>query len=250
VWNNVWGWGHEDAAYRLANAGFDVVLCNATSLYFDLAYEKDPIERGYYWAGFVGMRAPFEFVPLDVFKNASRTSMGQPIGVNSFPDRERLTPDGMRHVLGIQGELWGENLRSPKDLEYMAFPRVIALAERAWAQSPDWAEIEDTALRRNKMDADWNQFANRLGQRELPRLDYIFGGINYRVPPPGAVVRDGVLYANVSLPGLEIRYTLDGSEPTKSSAKYSAPLPVDHDLRLKTFSSRERGSRTVDVSVK
>ena len=53
VWNNVWGWGREDAAYRLANAGFDVVLCNATQLYFDLAYEKDTQEPGYYWAGFV-----------------------------------------------------------------------------------------------------------------------------------------------------------------------------------------------------
>ena len=45
VWNNVWGWGGEDAAYRLANAGFDVVLCNATHLYFDLSCEKDPRSR-------------------------------------------------------------------------------------------------------------------------------------------------------------------------------------------------------------
>jgi hexosaminidase len=250
VWNNVWGWGREDAAYRLANAGFDVVLCNATNLYFDLAYEKDPSERGYYWAGFVGMRAPFEFIPFDVFKNASQTSMGQPVRADSFADRQRLTPDGTRHILGIQGELWGENLRDPKDLEYMAFPRVIALAERAWAPSPDWAEIEDPDTRRNKMEADWNAFANRLGRRELRRLDYLFGGVNYRLPPPGAVVRDGVLYANVAIPGLEIRYTLDGSEPTKSSARYSAPVLVDHDARLRSFSSGERGSRTVDVRVK
>ena len=94
VWNNVWGWGREDAAYRLANAGFDVVLCNATNLYFDLACEKDPLERGYYWAGFVGMRAPFDFVPLDVFKNASQTSMGVPLQSETFADRVRLTPAG------------------------------------------------------------------------------------------------------------------------------------------------------------
>src|SRR5262249_35290002 len=135
VWNNVWGWGREDAAYRLANAGYDVVLCNATNLYFDLACEKDPSEIGYYWAGFVDVRAPFDLIPLDVFKNADRTSMGQPVRTESLANRARLTPDGEQHILGIQGQLWGENLRSSEKLESMAFPRLISLAERAWAQS-------------------------------------------------------------------------------------------------------------------
>ena len=94
VWNNVWGWGQEDAAYRLANAGFNVVLCSATHLYFDLACEKDPLEPGYYWAGFVSMRPPFEFIPLDMFKNAERTSMGQVVREESLSDRIHLTPRG------------------------------------------------------------------------------------------------------------------------------------------------------------
>ena len=53
AWNNAWGSGKEDVAYRLANAGYEVVLANAANLYFDLAYAKDPQEPGYYWAGFV-----------------------------------------------------------------------------------------------------------------------------------------------------------------------------------------------------
>ena len=92
VWNNVWGWGREDAAYRLANAGFDVVLANATNLYFDLATEKDPLEPGYYWAGFVDMRAPFEFNPFDFYQNARAqldgASRWQPI---NSPRVTRLT---------------------------------------------------------------------------------------------------------------------------------------------------------------
>jgi hexosaminidase len=247
VWNNVWGWGREDAAYRLADAGFDVVLCNATNLYFDLACEKDPLERGYYWASFVGMRAPFEFVPLDVFKNASQTSMGQPVRQDSFADRVRLTSDGTRHILGIQGELWSENLRSEQDLEYMAFPRVIALAERAWAESPRWASIENSDSRQTELQADWNQFANRLGQRELPRLDYLSGGVQYRLPPPGAMIRDGWLHANVAIPGLEIRYTTDGSEPDATSASYSDPVPIQNGVKLRSFNTRGRGSRTANV---
>ncbi|HEX4415923.1 MAG TPA: family 20 glycosylhydrolase [Lacipirellulaceae bacterium] len=248
VWNNVWGWGREDAAYRLANAGFDVVLCNATNLYFDLACEKDPLERGYYWAGFVGMRAPFEFVPLDVFKNANQTSMGQAEGEESFADRVRLTASGANHILGIQGELWSENLRSEENLEYMAYPRMIALAERGWAKSPQWASIRDAAPRRAELETAWNRFANRLGQRELPRLDYFAGGMKYRLPPPGAVVRKARLEANVELPGLDIRYTTDGSEPELTSTLYSESVPIHGAAKLRTFDTRGRGSRTVTVS--
>ena len=247
VWNNVWGWGREDAAYRLANAGFDVVLCNATHLYFDLACEKDPLEPGYYWAGFVGVRAPFEFVPFDVFKNADRNSMGQPVSGDSLSSRARLTSDGSHHVLGLQGQLWGENLRDPQYVEYMGFPRIIALAERAWACSPAWAQIADEATRRSQLDRDWNQFANRLGQRELPRLDYLYGGINYRIPPPGAIMRDGRVWANVAFPGLNIRCSNDGSDPDATAVLYRGPVSLAQKLELKSFDTRRRGSRTVSV---
>lgn len=248
VWNNVWGWGREDAAYRLANAGFDVVLSSATHLYFDLACEKDPLEPGYYWAGFVDARAPFEFAPLNVFKNAKCNAMGQPLSRESLAGGTRLTAEGTQHITGIQGQLWGENLRSEKSLEYMAFPRIIALAERAWAATPAWAEIDDREQRELQLERDWNQFANRLGQRELPRLDYLFGGIHYRLPPPGAVVRDGQVRANVEFPGMAIHYTIDGSTPTVDDPIYRAPIPVVEGMQFRSFDSRGRGSRSVIVS--
>lgn len=248
VWNNVWGVGREDAAYRLANAGFDVVLCNATHLYFDLACEKHPDELGHHWAGFVGTRAPFALAPLDVFKNAGKNCLGQAVDEASFASRARLTAEGQRHILGIQGQLWAENLRTARDLDYMAFPRLVALAERAWARSPVWADVADAAERQRQIDRDWNQFANRLGQRELPRLDFLQGGVDYRLPPPGAVVRDGLLHANSELPGLVIRYTTNGSEPTADDTIFQAPLPLEAEIRLRTFDTRGRGSRTVTIA--
>jgi hexosaminidase len=248
VWNNVVGWGREDAAYRLANAGFDVVLCNATHLYFDLACEKDPHEPGYYWAGFVDVRAPFALVPLDVFKNAHRDGMGRPVSAETFANRTRLTNEGTSHIVGIQGQLWAENLRTSAMLEYLAFPRIIALAERAWSSSPAWAEIDDAAERDRRLNDDWNRFANRLGQFELPRLDYLAGGVHYRLPPPGAMVRDGAVEANVELPGLTIRYTIDGSDPGPTSTLYRSPIPLAPTVKLRTFDSRGRGSRTVTIA--
>lgn len=223
VWNDVPSAGREDAAQRLVAAGFDVVLCNATHLYFDLAYESAAEEPGQHWAGFVDTRLPFEFAPLSI----SDAGAGQ--------------------VIGIQGQLWGEHLRSPERLEYMAFPRLLAMAERAWAATPGWADQQDTAIRAQQLAADWHQFANRLGQRELPRLDFLCGGVRYRLPPPHTLVLEDNLHAHVEFPGLTIRYTTDGTEPTAASALYVAPIPHSGTIKLRSFDVRGRGSRTATV---
>ncbi|SMC29753.1 hexosaminidase [Andreprevotia lacus DSM 23236] len=247
IWNNVWGWGQEDFAYQLANAGYKVVLCNVTNLYFDLAYEKDPAEPGYYWGGFINTRKAYEFVPLDIYTTATVNLFGHDLG-DSLKDKARLTAEGTKNVIGIQGELWGENLRDAGRLEYLAMPRIVALAERAWAKDPGWTQIADKAARDAKMDADWNQFANRLGQRELPRLDGFLGGYGYRVPVPGAKLEGGKLHANIESPGFALRYTTDGSEPTARSAEYTGPVAVSGTVKIAAFTTTNRRGRVVSVS--
>ncbi|WP_028455788.1 family 20 glycosylhydrolase [Chitinilyticum litopenaei] len=247
VWNNVWGWGQEDYAYQLANAGYKTVLSNVTNLYFDLAYAKDPAEPGYYWGGFIETRYAYEFCPLDIFTTATVNLFGHPLDREALDMKVRLTEEGVKNILGIQGQLWAENVRDAGRLEYLAMPRVIALAERAWAADPGWTAMADAAARQAKMDADWNEFANRLGQRELARLDGFLGGYGYRIPLPGAKIENGKLFANVSAPGLTIRYTLDGSEPVASSPRYIAPVDVAGKVKLATFASDNRKSRTVVV---
>jgi hexosaminidase len=103
--------------------------------------------------------------------------------------------------------------------------------------------IEDREKRVAAMDKDWNAFANIVGQRDLPRLDYLFGGFNYRLPPPGAVLKDGVLHANIDFPGLTLRYTTDGSEPGADSPVYEEPVEVSGTVKLRSFDTRGRGSR-------
>ena len=247
VWNNVWGLGAEDVAYKLANAGYKVVLSGASSLYFDHAYDKDPDEPGFYWAGFADTRTPYELVPFDLFKTARTDLMGNALRPSAFGDRVRPTDTGQENILGLQGQLWGETLNTPARMDYMAFPRLISLAERAWAPQPAWVKHADDISRERALAAEWNGFANRLGQRELPRLDYLHGGVGYRLPPPGGIIEGGALKANVALPGLMIRYTTDGSEPTVEAPLYSGPVAVSGTAKLKTFDTRGRGSRTTVV---
>ncbi len=250
-WNNRWGSGQEDCAYRLANAGYEVVLSNAANLYFDLAYAKHPQEPGYYWAGFVGTRSAFGFCPLDARAMPDLDPMGHALDRGVLDALQPLDPDARSRIKGIQGQLWGENARSRARIDYLALPRLIGLAERAWAADPRWEAVEDPQRRAELAARDWNEFANRLGQRELPRLDRANQPWDYRLPPPGAVVEDGRLEANVAFPGLAVHYTVDGLDPSVRSARYDGPVMLAgaRTVKLATFDTRGRASRIVTLNL-
>jgi hexosaminidase len=82
--------------------------------------------------------------------------------------------------IGMQGQLWSELIRTTEQLEYMTFPRLQALAERAWHHAL-WEKTGNVY----DMKRDWIEFANTLGYREFPRMEKL--GVRYRLPPPGAM---------------------------------------------------------------
>ena len=83
---------------------------------------------------------------------------------------------------GLQAQVWTEVMRTERELHEMIFPRIIAVAERAWHESL-WEKTENRQERIHKTNREWASFVEAL-RRELKRLDDI--GIMYRVPPPGA----------------------------------------------------------------
>jgi hexosaminidase len=242
VWNSIYE--NLDLGNRLANAGFPVILCNVNNFYFDLAYTHHPAERGLYWGGFVNTRSSFNFIPYDVFKCNLADKWGNPYDSETdFAGMENLKPDAYKRIIGLQAELWSETVKGGTMAEYYYLPKLIGFAERAWVGQASWGTIVEQEKRVAAMEKDWNRFANIVGHREMPRLDYLFGGFNYRIPPPGAVIRDGLLHANVDFPGLTIRYTTDGSEPDANSPVYSEPLEVSGQVMVRSFDTRNRGSR-------
>jgi len=248
VWNSIFGWGGEDIAYQLANLGYPVVLCNASNLYFDLSYDKDPENAGLYWAGYVNTRTAYDFVPFDLFKTAQMGRYGEKLDRAALAKgKAKLNSKAQKNVLGIQGQLWSETLISPERLELSTFPKLMGLAERAWAQQPAWATDADEDKRFTNLEKDWNQFTNTIGQKEMTRMDYLSGGVGYYIPPAGAKIEAGKLYANTAFPGLSIRYTIDGSEPTVTSQEYTEPIEVKGDVKLKVFSGGGNSSRTTIV---
>ena len=132
-------------------------------------------------------------------------------------------------------------------MEYLLIPRLLALAERAWSDDPAWVKEKHPAISQELHDEALSVFVNILGKRELPRLDYYNGGINYRVPTPGGTVDDGKVFANIQLPGFVIRYTTDSSEPDSLSTIYTSPIPSGTPVKLKAFDQRGRASETITI---
>ncbi|WP_394840730.1 carbohydate-binding domain-containing protein [Pendulispora brunnea] len=248
-WSNVWDWGREDDAYKYANNDQTVILAHATNLYMDLAYNNDPEEPGYYWANFVDESKTFNYLPFNIFDIATQSRMGDTFPAGYWNNKVHLTDNSKRaNILGMQGLLWGENLKSPELVEYFAFPKILGVAERAWNfNTPETA---------NALPPAWKQFVTTLGQAELPRLDYYHPvdlrgelpkttGVNYRVPLPGAKIDNGQLLANLRYPGLAIEYSTDNGTTFQP---YTAPTAVTGTVWVRTKTPNGHYSRAAKVN--
>ncbi|MDQ2658432.1 MAG: family 20 glycosylhydrolase, partial [Bacteroidota bacterium] len=247
IWNNLFD--NQDLGYRFANAGYPVVLCNVSNFYFDLAYSKDPREPGLYWAGFVNTRDAWLFAPFDMLKTTLTTSMGRKVDVDKeYADKEKLKPEARKNILGLEAQLWSETIKGRDMIEYYMLPKLLGFAESAWARERAWETVADPQRREQLYNKEWNVFANTLGQKELQRLSYLQGGYNYRIAPPGAVIREGILHANSDFPGMIIRYTIDGTEPDENSPVWLKPVKVSGHVILKAFDASGRSSRPVALN--
>jgi hexosaminidase len=179
-------WGGAETAQTWGAKGYRGILALPDYLYFDFPYALDPHERGYYW----GSRA------TDSFKTFSLAPNNLPQNAEVMPDREgkpfELTSKGpAARIDGMQGQAWSEIMRTDQQFEYMVYPRLLALAERAWHRA-DWERPyregeryklgETDLVDKLALARDWQGFASVVEQRELAKLK--LAGIGYRSPPP------------------------------------------------------------------
>jgi hexosaminidase len=127
-------------AVEAASAGHDVVMTPTSHCYLDYYQSRDRSKEPAAIGAFLPLKAVYAFEPVPA-------QLGLPYRA---------------HILGAQGNLWTEYVASLKHAQYMAFPRVCALAEVVW--SPQGSR-------------NWDEFKPRL-EYHCRRLDRL--GINYR----------------------------------------------------------------------
>jgi hexosaminidase len=139
----VMSWRGNKGGIAAARAGHEVVMAPNTHTYFDYYQSKGPGEP-LAIGGFIPLETVYGFDPI-------------PPG---------LTREEARRILGAQAQLWTEYIATPEHLEYMAFPRLVALAEVAWTP---------------QSQRDFPAFLNRL-RRHLARLEEL--QVNFRPLEP------------------------------------------------------------------
>ena len=188
----VMSWRGTAGGIDAARQGRDVIMTPTSPLYLDY-YQGDP-----------------RFEPLAI---GGLNTLEQVYAFEPVPDA--LTPAQARRILGAQGNVWTEYLKTPAAVEYMAYPRAIALAEVTWSA---------------RDRRDWDSFARRLpgALRALDRLR-----VNYRLPHVNGLDRDVLtlepkvrVTLGAAFDGAEVRYTLDGTDPTPRSPRYDRPFDV------------------------
>ena len=246
VWNNSWGGGREDMIYRLANKGFKTIMSNSSAFYFDMVDDFDMENSGMSWSGYVTYQDSWGTEPLNVFANKVKLkSLG--IDEVSVATKELLKPEALENFLGIQSQLWTETITSEEIFDALFMPNLIVFSQRAWAAKEPWLELDTAEDQKPALEKAWNLFVNNLGQRQLPIINQLYGGIDFDLPKPGGIVTDGALQVKQQFPGLSVRYTLDGSEPTSKSLLYTEKikLPPQSTIRLRSFDTRDRGGKSI-----
>ena len=189
----VMSWRGISGGLAAARQGHDVIMTPNSHLYFD-HYQGD---------------ARFEPLAIGGMSPLEHVYSYEPI-----PDS--LTAGEATHILGAQANLWSEYLKTPEAVQYMVWPRALALAELTWS---------------SREARDWDSFVARLpgALRSLDRL-----GVNYRIPHVEGLEGDRLTLSRrveirltTMMPGAEIRYTTDGTDPTAASAKYERPFRLD-----------------------
>lgn len=199
----VMSWLGEEGGIKAAKQHHEVVMSPHPKYYLDY-WQADPDSEPLAMGGPTTLRTMYEYEPVPSV----------------------LTEEESRYIIGVEGCVWTEYMPTAQRVEYMAWPRMCAIAESGWSTAPK----------------DWDCFAERM-DRHFQRLDAY--GVqackafyNPYIEFHNDTEYDKVVTISVDAPDAEIRYTLDGSDPTPESEIYRQPFVINKSQIVKALAFR------------
>ena len=202
----IMSWRGESGGIAAAKQHHDVVMTPNSYLYFDYYQSLDKANEPLAIGGYLPLETVYSYEPMP----------------------KELTADEARHIIGVQANIWTEYMPTFKQMQYMALPRLAALSEVQWSQP---------ALK------DYNSFTNRLTEftHLYDRLGYNYAKHLYNV----AIHVDSdnkwreILIHMTTAGNAEIRYTLDGTEPTANSTLYTGAIVLQKSAKIRAAAFRD-----------
>jgi len=199
----VMSWRGVAGGIAAAKSEHYVVMSPNSHCYFDY-YQGQPENEPVAIGGFLPLSRVYDYEPIP----------------------EELAPEQYKYILGAQANVWTEYMKTSEQVEYMLIPRISAIAEVCWT---------------NKELKNINSFQQRMS-KQFKRYEAL--GVNYAKSAFNVAITNSFndstktlsvkLVAEVS--NLDIYYTLDGTEPTMNSKKYTEPLKISENGVLKAVS--------------
>ncbi len=203
----VMSWRGEEGGIKSARMGHDVIMTPGGYMYFDF-YQADPKTQPYAIGGYTPIKRVYSYNPVPA---------------------DSLTAEESEHILGVQANTWTEYIKDEKHLEYMMFPRALAVAEIGWTPQEDrsWEDFKP------RMNANI-PVLQRMGIHAFTLSDEIETTMEVDTSRREIqVTLDAEKYP------AEIRYTTDGSIPTASSPLYNGPIVVKDSADIKAAIFRD-----------
>lgn len=204
----VMSWRGTEGGIAAARSGHDAVMSPGSHCYFD-HYQGDPANEPLAFGGYTTVQKVYSYEPIPA----------------------ELKPEEQKYILGAQGNVWTEYILTPEHVEYMAVPRMLALAEVLWTPKE----------KRNE-----SHFIQRL-ESEFPKLEAMQVNASkslYQVsirpkqgPKPGEIAVEMNLASGGSFSMTEMAPPYD--ESMAGLAVYSAPVIINSDRELHGWIQRE-----------
>lgn len=193
----IMNWRGEQSGIAAAKAGYEVIMTPENLLYLDYYQSlntNEPVAAGNY-------------TPL------SKVYAYEPV-----PDA--LSPEEASYIKGIQAGVWTEYMGDEKHLEYMVFPRALAVSEIGWSE-------------KGRKDYSW--FLKKLRHQEslLKKKKVNYFPYYDEITANWQNGKTITVALNSTLPNALIRYTTDGSKPSATSKPYKQAITLDRSAELK-----------------
>lgn len=196
----VMSWRGEAAGFKSARMGHDVIMTPGSYMYFDF-YQADPRYQPVAIGGYTPIRKVYNYNPIP---------------------QDSLTAEEAKHFLGVQANTWTEYIPTPEHLEYMMFPRALAVAEIGWTpqEKRDWQDFKPRVNAHIPV-------LQQMGLNPFPLSNELeFDMVVDTIQKEIRVTMDAEKYP------AEIHYTTDGSTPTASSPIYQEPIVVKDSAKI------------------
>ena len=208
----VMSWRGEAGGIAAAKQDHDVVMTPNSYLYFDYYQSLDKANEPLAIGGYMPLQRVYSYEPMP----------------------QELTAEEARHIIGVQANIWTEYMPTFKHMQYMALPRMAALSEVQWTQP----QLKD-----------YTDFTNRLiGLTHLyDRLGYNYAKhlYNVNIHIDSDTKWQEIVVHMTTAGDAEIRYTLDGSQPTASSTLYTGAIHLQKSAKIRAAAFRNGKSSSV-----